>query len=194
MRKIVFDIETRNIFQDVGTNNPADLDISVVCIYDSKTDSFSSYLVEQLPNLWKILEETDLIIGYNSEHFDLPLLQKYAPKTLDLSKIKHIDLLKELKNVAKRRMKLDQVAEGTLGTNKSGGGLDAVVWWRKGEIDKIIKYCIDDVRITRDVYEFARKNGHLKFKEGGKLNEIKLDTSDWENLPEQKPQMASLFG
>lgn len=193
MRKIVFDIETRNIFDDVGSNDPAALDMSVVCIYDSKTDEFSSYLVEELPKFWEIIEDADMLISYNGEHFDIPILQKYAPKGLDLSKIKHVDLLKELKVAAKRRMKLDQVAEGTLGINKSGHGLDAVVWWRKGEIDKIKKYCVDDVKITRDVYDFALKNGFLKFREGGKDIEIKLDTSNWEKLEEEKPQMASLF-
>lgn len=56
MRKIVFDIETRNIFSDVGSNNPAYLDISVVCIYDSKEDKYSSYTQEELPSLWPIIE------------------------------------------------------------------------------------------------------------------------------------------
>ncbi len=193
MRQITFDIETRNIFDDVGSNDPAALDMSVVCIHDSKTNECSSYLVEELPKFWEIIEDADLLISYNGEHFDIPILQKYAPKGLDLSKIKHVDLLKELKIAAKRRMKLDQVAEGTLGINKSGHGLDAVVWWRKGEIDKIKKYCVDDVKITRDVYDFAMKNGFLKFREGGKDIEIKLDTSNWEKLEEEKPQMASLF-
>jgi DNA gyrase/topoisomerase IV subunit A len=77
MRKIVFDIETRNIFSDVGSNNPADLDISVVCIHDSKDDKYSSYTQEELPALWPIIEKADMLIGFNSEHFDIPLLNKY---------------------------------------------------------------------------------------------------------------------
>jgi hypothetical protein len=32
MKKIVFDIETKNIFADLGTDNPADLDISVISL------------------------------------------------------------------------------------------------------------------------------------------------------------------
>jgi hypothetical protein len=73
MRKVVFDIETKNIFQDVGSNNPADLSISVVGVYDSETDLFSSYLEEELPRLWPILETAEILIGFNSEHFDIPL-------------------------------------------------------------------------------------------------------------------------
>ena len=66
MRKIFFDIETRNTFQEAGTNDPAGLDISVVCIYDTGTESSSSYLVEDLPKLWPILEQADSLIGYLS--------------------------------------------------------------------------------------------------------------------------------
>ncbi len=182
MRKIVFDIETRNIFADVNSNDPKDLDISVVCIHDSKTDSYSSYLQEDLPKLWPILENADLLIGYNSEHFDLPLLNKYYAG--DLSKIQHVDLLKEIRASIGRRVKLDQVAEGTLGLNKSSNGLQAVIWWKQGKIDEIIKYCIQDVRVTKELYEYARKNKSLKFKEGQAVNNIKLDPTNWEKKVE----------
>ena len=180
MRKVVFDIETKNLFQEVGTNNPADLSISIVGIYDSMTDAFSTYLEEELPRLWPILETTDVLIGFNSDHFDLPLLNKYYPGNLE--KIKSLDILKEIQKVAGRRMKLDQLAEGTLGLNKSGTGLDALNWWKKGEVEKVRNYCIDDVRITRDLYNYALKNSKLFFKEGPHLNEIKLDPSTWETL------------
>jgi DEAD/DEAH box helicase domain-containing protein len=178
MRKVVFDIETKNIFQDVGSNNPADLSISVVGVYDSETDLFSSYLEEELPRLWPILETAEILIGFNSEHFDIPLLNKYYPGNLE--KIKGLDILKEIQKSAGRRMKLSQLAEGTLGVGKSGSGLEAILWWKNGEIEKIRKYCLDDVRITRDLYNYALKNNKLIFKEGGRMNEIKLDTSEWE--------------
>ncbi len=178
MRKIVFDIETSNIFSDVGKNDPTLLDISVVGIYDSETDSYTTFEQKELGKLWPILEKTDLLIGFNSEHFDLPLLNKYYQG--DLGKIRHVDILKEIRNSFGRRMKLDQIAEGTLGVRKSGHGLEATVWWAKGEYEKVKKYCLDDVKITKDVYEYALKNNALKFKEGNAVIDIKLDTSNWE--------------
>src|SRR3989344_3979345 len=104
MRKIVFDIETKNFFPDVGKNDPSLLDISIVAIYDSENDSYSSYLEEELPKLWPILERADMLIGFNSDHFDIPLLNKYYPG--DLTKIKSLDILKEIKNTYGRRMRL----------------------------------------------------------------------------------------
>lgn len=178
MRKIFFDIETQNIFQDVGSNNPTDLSISLLAIYDSKTESYDSFLHTELSRLWPILENADMLVTFNGDHFDIPLLDKYYPG--DLTKIKSLDLLKEMQKSAGRRMKLDQIAEGTLGIRKSGNGLDAITWWKNGEIEKLRKYCIDDVRITKEIYEYALKNGELIFKEGPNMNKVKLDTSGWE--------------
>lgn len=183
MRKIVFDIETSNTFHDVNSTDPADLDLSVIVIHDSETNSYSHYLKENLSELWPIIEKADILIGFNSDHFDIPLLNKYYSG--DLNRVKSLDLLKEIKNSYGRRMKLDQIAEGTLGTKKSGHGLQAIQWWKAGEIEKIIKYCTDDVRITKELYEYALKNQSLKFKEGGKVMDIKLDTSKWDDKLER---------
>lgn len=189
MRKIVFDIETKNTFQDVGSSSPVDLDISLVCIYDYDTGQYDSFLQEDFPKLWPILDKADQLITYNGDHFDIPLLNKYYPG--DLAKVKSLDILREIRNSYGRRMKLDQVAEGTFGTHKSGDGLQAIVWWRNGDIENLKKYCLDDVKITKDVYEYAMKNKKLMFKEGPFIKEIKLDTKHWEFLPEAKTQ--SLF-
>ncbi|KKR32010.1 MAG: DEAD/DEAH box helicase domain protein [Parcubacteria group bacterium GW2011_GWF2_39_8b] len=193
MRKIVFDIETKNVFQDVGSDNPADLDISLLCIYDYETNTYDSFLQEDFDRLWPLLEKAGMFITYNGDHFDIPLLNKYYKKAGrgDLTKIRSLDILKEIKNCYGRRMKLDQVAEGTLGINKSSNGLDAVVWWRNGEIEKIRKYCLDDVRITKDIYEYAQKHKKLMFKEGPFTKEIKMDIKHWEPVAEVKTQ--SLF-
>ncbi len=178
MKKIVFDIETRNLFQDVGSNDPTALDISVVCIYDYETDSYKSFVQEEFGKLWPILEKADMLITFNGDHFDIPLLNKYYPG--DLTKIKSLDLLKEVKKVLGFRIKLDSIAGATLGTGKSGNGLEAVTWWKNGEIDKIIKYCIDDVKVTKDIYDYALKNGTLKYRDGTTVKEMKVDTKDWE--------------
>jgi len=178
MRKIVFDIETSNAFSEVEGSGPEALDLSVVAIHDSFDDQYYVYTQEELPKLWKKIEGADMLIGFNSDHFDIPLLNKYYPG--DLTIIKSLDILKEIKEQYGRRMKLDQIAEGSFGINKSSHGLQAVKWWRNGEYEKVKQYCIDDVRITKQVYDYALENGGLKFKEGGKMNEIKLDTSKWE--------------
>lgn len=178
MHKIIFDIETKNTFQDVGKTDPVFLDLSVICVYDSETDKYKTYTEEELYALWPLLEKADMLIGYNSDHFDIPILNKYYPG--DLTRIKSLDLLKEIKNSLGRRLKLDLVAEGTLGKKKTGYGLEAVTWWKSGEIEKVKKYCEEDVRITKELYDYALKNNSLKYKDMNKIQEIKLDTINWE--------------
>lgn len=189
MSTIVFDIETKNTFQEVGSNEPKDLDISIVGLYDSATDTYKSFAEEEFPMMWPYFEHAHTIVGFNSEHFDLPLLDKYYHG--DLYQIKHVDILKEIHGQFGRRMKLDQLAEGTLGIKKSGHGLEAIKWWREGAIDKIRNYCLDDVKITKEIFDYAREHNLLKFKEGGRVMDIKLDTGHWDNV-EDAGMTASL--
>jgi DEAD/DEAH box helicase domain-containing protein len=179
MRKIVFDLETKNLFREVGKADPALLDISIVCVYDSETGGYTSYLEEELDNLWPIIECADLLVGYNSDHFDIPILNKYYSG--DLFKIKSVDIMKEIHKALGRRVRLDAVAEGTLGEKKTGHGLDAIRWWKEGNVEKVRKYCLDDVRITKEIYDYALTNGKVLIKNIGGVREVQLDTSEWEN-------------
>ena len=178
MKKIVFDIETKNTFREVGSSAPTALDISLLVIYDYEAGVYQYYLEKDFPKLWKILEGADLLIGYNSDHFDIPILNKYYPG--DLTAIRSIDLLLEIKKSIGRRISLENVAQATLGKTKSGYGLQAVEWWKNGEIEKIRKYCEDDVKITKEVYEYALTNGHLKYKDLLTIKEAPLNTSAWD--------------
>jgi len=177
MRTVVFDIETANWMSDVGSSDPADLTIAIVAIHDSETDQYSSFLEHELSALWKILERTDMLVGYNSDHFDIPLLNKYYPG--DLTHIKSLDLLQEIHGSLGRRLKLDTIAEATLGQKKIADGLQSLKWWKAGEVDKVREYCIKDVELTKRVFDHALEKGSLKYRDLGALKEIKLDTSRW---------------
>ncbi len=177
MRYIIFDLETQNIFQDVGSNDPTDLDISVGSFYDSVDDTYLTLDINELHKAWPLIEKADALVGYNSNHFDIPLLNKYYPG--DLMSVKSIDLLEDIRNSLGRRIRLDDVASATVGAKKSANGLQAVRWWREGKIDEIKKYCEQDVVVTKKVFDYALKNGHVKFKDGARKKEIPIDTSQW---------------
>ena len=191
MRYVVFDLETQNLFQEVGSSDPAMLDISVGSVYDSETDKYTTVTVDEIERLWPIIERADALVGYNSNHFDIPLLNKYYPG--DLTQIKSIDLLEDIKISLGRRLRLDSVAQATIGAKKSADGLQAVRWWREGKIKEIMKYCEQDVKVTKQVFEYARKNGHVKFKDGARNREIILDTAHWEEIESSATMTHSLF-
>ncbi len=177
MRYIIFDLETQNIFQDVGSSDPAALDISVGSFYDSATDKYLTLSVDEISKAWPLLEQADALVGYNSNHFDIPLLNKYYPG--DLTQIKSIDILESIRESLGRRLRLDSIAEATIGAKKSANGLQAVRWWKEGKIDEIKKYCEQDVKVTKKVFDYALNHGHVKFKDGSRKREIPLDISTW---------------
>lgn len=174
MRIAVFDIETSN---EMLTSDPTDLDISVVGIWDGGTNTYHCFEQHEFPALWKILERTDILVGYNSDHFDIPILNKYYPG--DLSRLRSLDLMKEIYEVLGRRLRLDAVAEGTLGKKKIGHGAQAHVWWRQGLKDQVKEYCLKDVELTKDIFEYALAHNAVKYRELSQTREIKLNTTDW---------------
>ncbi len=177
MRVVVFDIETANWMDETGSGNPADLSIAVVGIHDSETDTYACYLEHELPQLWKILERTDLLVGYNSDHFDIPLLNKYYPGNLTL--IKSLDLMQEVYKSLGRRLKLDTIADATLGEKKIADGIQSLRWWKQGEVEKVKQYCIKDVELTKRIFDHALQKGLIKYRDLGMVKEVKLNTSAW---------------
>lgn len=161
-KEIVFDIETQNTFADVN-NDFKKLKISCVSIYRYETDTYESFEEHELGRLWPILEKADRIIGYNSAHFDLPVMNNYYLG--DLQTFPHLDLIINIKEALGFRLKLNDVATATLdNVQKSAEGLQAIRWWKEGKMDEIKKYCEQDVRVTKEVYDFGRKNKQLFYK------------------------------
>ena len=188
MRAITFDIESVSDSAVRGRLDITEQELTVVAIHDSATGEYSSYTKEELPRLWHVLERADMLIGFNSDTFDIPLLNRYYPG--DLSRLRSLDLLVEVQKVLGRRIRLQSIAEATLGKGKSGDGLKAVEWWREGKHDLVRKYCIEDVRLTRELYEYALEHGALKYKDLRDFRDIKLDTSLWNRAATAPPAMT----
>ena len=161
MNEVVFDIETQNTYQEIGSRDYRLLKVSLVGVWESGTGSYTSYLESELPKLWPVFERADRIIGYNSKGFDIPVLANYYPG--DLGKIPSLDILEEIERAIGFRVKLDSVAQATLGEGKSGNGLQAVEFWRTGEIQKLRDYCLQDVKVTREVYAYGLREGHVAY-------------------------------
>jgi len=82
-------------------------------------------------------------------------------------------------------MKLQDLASATLGKGKTGTGLDAYHFYKQGQLDKLTEYCLNDVRLTRDLYLHAREHGILKYPDlGGQVKEFKVDLNLW--LPKKE--------
>lgn len=197
--EVIYDVETKNFFNDSDLKNPEDLGISVVSAYRRELDSDlreisgemkSFWTPDAAPKLteydlffddmWSWFEEADRIIGYNSFGFDNPAMNGIYEKG-DFTKLKHFDVLDMIRLSFGHRVKLDSVAKETLGQGKIAGGADAVMWWAKGDPESLAnlkKYCEMDVEVTKGVYDYGMKNKKLMFKDRwNELREIEVDFS-----------------
>ncbi len=158
--RIVIDIETKDTFYDVGGKDKLrNLSVSFVGVYSYNQDKFIGFREDVLDDLGPILQNAGLVIGFNIEHFDLPVLNKYF--NFNLEALPQMDLMKKVEEVYGNRVSLDSLAKANLGVEKSGNGLDAVRYYADKDWESLEKYCLKDVGITRDLYELAKKQGHL---------------------------------
>ena len=180
MRQVILDVETIRTFDQVGGFHPDKLGISFVGVIER--DGFEGkgkeyrFFEQDLMKLWPLLESADVVVGFNTEGFDFLALQPYyAGKVGDFPSL---DLMAKIKESVGHRIGLNAVAVQTLGAKKTGSGLDAIRYYADGELQKLADYCMKDVEITRDIYDFGREKGYLKFlNKWNDLVEAKVDFS-----------------
>ncbi|MBM3180554.1 MAG: helicase [Chloroflexi bacterium] len=171
MNYVFFDLETQNLFQDVGgRENIEKLRVACGVTWSIQTNDFSVYWEKDVPALIEELKSATKVIGFNLRGFDYRVLQPYAPETRFAS-LPTLDLLFDLHKILGFCISLDSVASASLGLTKTADGVQSVEWFRAGEFDKVAEYCKADVDITRRVYEFGRDHGHIFYKSklGSKL-------------------------
>ncbi|MCJ7435888.1 MAG: ribonuclease H-like domain-containing protein [Anaerolineales bacterium] len=171
MNDIFFDLETQNLFQDVGgRQNIAKLKVACAVTWSTARNDFAVYWEQDVPALVDELRSATRVIGFNLQGFDYQVLQPYAPDTRFAS-IPTLDLMLDLQKILGFRLSLDTIASASLGHGKTADGIQSVAWFRNGELDKVAEYCKADVDVTRRVYEFGRDNGYIFYKSklGSKL-------------------------
>ncbi len=163
MNIVVFDLETQNLFEDVGgRNNIAALKVSCAVTWSSLKNDFTVYWEKDVPALVAELKSAERVVGFNIKSFDYEVLRPYAPNER-LQFLPTLDILDDLFRALSFRVSLDSVARATLGETKTADGLQAVTWWREGKLDLLAEYCKMDVEVTRRIYEFGCANGYVHY-------------------------------
>ncbi len=199
--EIFFDTETKKFFDEVEGNDPAKLGVSITSVYSRTVDEnfneiegkMESFWEKDFPEMFKLFEKADRIVGFNSIGFDIPALSPYLPP--HWPKLKHFDILAEMRKIEGKRMSLNSIAKATLGEKKNDSGDNAIKYWAEGTpeaLAKLKKYCEMDVKITKDIYDHALKNKFLKYIDfWNDIHEVKLDFSY--PAPQEDTTQGSLF-
>jgi DEAD/DEAH box helicase domain-containing protein len=166
------------------------LKISVCGVYFYETDKYVTYEEHELGKLGPLLQTADQIIGFNIKGFDFEVLQPYL--NFDIFEIPYLDILVEVEKAIGHRVSLETIAQATLGSGKSGTGLQAILYWRSGRMEELKKYCLDDVRVTKQIYEYGKKNGKLLYSDYFNIKEAPVTFAEAQARGEVLHQ-ASLF-
>jgi DEAD/DEAH box helicase domain-containing protein len=159
---IILDLETQYTASEVGGwGNIRDMQLAVGVTYDVAENTYRTYLEQEAQLLVSALRGADLVVGYNLLRFDYEVLRRYTDDPL--SDLPTVDMLDDIYRALGWRLKLDDLAAATLGEGKSADGLQAVRWFRQGELQKVIDYCRRDVEVTWRVYCFGQLNGYVQY-------------------------------
>jgi len=168
---VVLDLETKHTFREF--DDPKKLGITVVGIYNYHTQSNQVFLEKELNKLFPVLESASYIIGFNVRSFDLAVLQGYYPGKVGQFAI--FDILDNIRDKIGRRLALNDILFATLGKKKTGHGLMAIDFFKEGKIDQLKQYCLDDVMLTKEIFEYGVKNGEINYLDQAGKATIKVD-------------------
>jgi hypothetical protein len=117
-----------------------------------------------LERFWAALRPDDVIVGHNVLAFDLMFIRQRSwilgvkpPIALNLKKYytdQVVDLMELWSNWSSRCKGngLDNIARALGFSGKSADGSCVAQWWANRDYDSILRYCMDDVRLTYQVY------------------------------------------
>ena len=161
---VFFDLETKKLADEVGGwSNVSQMGLAAAVIYSTADAAYHHFTEERVSELVATLQQADRVVGFNLLRFDYGVLQPYTE--VPLHELPTVDMLEHIYRRLGFRLSLDAVATATLGVQKSADGVQAVRWYRQGQVDKLLAYCQRDVELTRDVYEFGRRRGFVHYQD-----------------------------
>lgn len=177
---VIFDLETRRLAKDVGgwgNLKRGDGSISALVVGDSISRRYHLYDLATLALAVEHLESADVVLSFNGQEFDVPVIEGLLKRRLEIRV--HIDLLQLVWAAATGRRsgnKLDDLALATLGYGKPHDGTLAPILADEGRWAELFDYCLLDVDLTKRLFAYVQKNGHL-INGNGTVLEVKLP--DW---------------
>jgi DEAD/DEAH box helicase domain-containing protein len=154
-----------------------DCGMSLGIVYDSTTERPYVYWEHEVEKLAEHLELGDVLITFNGEQFDIPIVEGLLGRQIKLSR--HIDLLREIRTATKtmKGYSLGDLGERCLQRTKEGNGKDALRHYDEGNWPTLMAYCCRDVMLTRDLFNYVLLHGYVLSPEGEQI-QIELNAHE----------------
>ena len=138
------------------------MELSIATSYDSGTGQYYSFEESNISELVDQILNAGLVVGFNQLRFDFGVLSAYSDA--DFWSVPSFDMLVAVTATLGHRLKLDRIVQATLNAKKTGDGTQAVKWFREGDVERVKEYCMNDTKITRDVFIHGCQKGHLLYR------------------------------
>ena len=171
-----FDLETKRLASEVGGWSHIDrLGLAAAILFDVEESNFIRFTEDDALRLIEHILDAREIIGYNVLRFDYQVLRPYGLMPGKELQEKTTDLMIHIQRELGFRLRLDNLAQATLQEQKSGDGLKSVEWYKAGEIEKVLEYCEQDVRVTHKLWEAGKIKGYVNyFDKNGNIRKLNV--------------------
>jgi len=189
---VVVDVEIQKTIEETpgGWDATDKLGVSCAVVYEFKTDRFLVYgdKPHELEALRSRLNKAEKISGFNIWKFDFPVIfglpgrQRYEPlrsRTNDILRRIWRDKGLDCDGFSKSHggYRLDDISHQLFGRGKVANGAEAPKMYQSGNWGELVNYCIDDVKLERDLTVFVERHGFIIGRDGMPVH---LDNAKWQ--------------
>ncbi len=163
-----FDLETQHLFQELGmtdyrSNDPTKLKLAVAGVLFQKETLF--FEDNQVQELFRTLNQADLIVGHNLLRFDYLVLQPYIKQNIIKTlQNKTFDMMRELEKSTQCWTSLDDLCKRNFGMTKTVDTLKIPKMWRDGKHQEVKDYLLNDLRMTEAIFNHGRNVGKFRYE------------------------------
>lgn len=179
---LIYDIEIVNAVPDrcgdriegvqycEGWHDHAGMGISVIGAYDYAEDRYRVFCADNFAEFLALCADRAPLVSFNGIGFDDKVINaEMGPDIGVMPPSFRYDLLAEIWRAAGLNPSyggnshagygLDATCEANFGIRKSGNGALAPVLWQQGRVGEVIDYCLNDIRLTKRLFDHAVVRG-----------------------------------
>lgn len=169
-----------------GWDDHKNMGISVVCAYDYRINKMLAFSDDiplgvvdgTISDFQDILFANDIVVGFNNINFDDVVCRANGVSILESSSY---DILRAIWFASGLSPKFNRLTHSGFGLDavakangevvgKTGDGAMAPIWFQRGEFEKLVDYCKQDVALTKTILDKIMDGGIVHPRTGKLLN------------------------
>ena len=179
---VVVDLEIQDpILKQEDWDATEKIRMSCCCLYSYLENRYHVFGLKDIDKLRSIIISADLVVSFNGNKFDLPVIFNMPNRKAPYD-IKQFDILYKIWEALRldplqfsdlhKGYGLNACCQASLNKRKTGNGAGAPLLWQNGEYCKVIDYCLNDVALTKELFDFIQMYGYVNVIRYGRREKI----------------------